>query len=203
MPLPTATSTSSNSSEFQVSALSNTILLGSASSAELTPVEEPDKDSNLVRSPKRQGSTVEHHKATAKLSRSLSAFSTSPILVEEASQSSPGNKENHKPAGGADPDNSVKYRHSSSLSRRPGRRCCSEITSSSTSALLAQFVAQRVHEKPQEANLPSVRALNIHSPLPKSRNEQTIPIMSIHKETGVLEGNMLKSLSFTYCMKKG
>lgn len=182
-----------------MSALSNTILLGSASSVELTPVEEPDQESNLVRSPKRQGSTVEHHKATAKLSRSLSAFSTTPILVGEASPLLPGNKENHKPSAEADPhslsDNSVKYRHSS-LSQRPGRRCCSEITSSSTAALLAQFVAQRVKEKPQEVNLSSVRALNIHSPLPKSRNEQTIPIMSIHKETGVLEGNILKHYHF-------
>jgi hypothetical protein len=177
--------------------LSNTILLGSASSAELTPVEEPDKESNLIRSPKRQGSTVEHHKVTAKLSRSLSSFTASPILVEEAAQSSPGNKENCKPTKEPDSylwsDSSVKYRHSSS-SQRPGRRCCSEITSSSTAALLAQFVAQRVKEKPQEVNLSSAKALNIHSPLPKSRNEQTIPIMSIHKETGVLEGNYLRKI---------
>ena len=146
----------------------------------------------------------------AKLSRSLSTSSTSGVKAL-ASKLDKDNKENRRLSvgrvyAGADSENNdfetVRFRSPNVL--RHGRRCHSELTSTSTAELLAQFVASRMNEKAspeplseQETSSPK----KIHTPLPRSTEETTRPIMSIHKETGILQVNMMWSCtkcSFAY-----
>ena len=121
------------------------------SSSDLTPIEEPEKDS--VRSPKRHGSTsTVYDRVKAKLSRSLStssasaSASASPVVPTKSSalKASGDNSARRLSVGklsssvvSAD----VKLRSPNVL--RNGRRCQSEVTSASTAELLAQFVASR------------------------------------------------------------
>ena len=120
-------------------------------SSDLTPIEEPEKES--VRSPKRHGSTsTVYDRVKAKLSRSLSTSSASasasgsPVIAPKSS------------ALKASADNSARRLSVGRLSSgvvvadvklrspnvaRNSRRCKSELTSASTAELLAQFVASR------------------------------------------------------------
>ena len=77
---------------------------------------------------------------------------------------------------------------------RNGRRCQSELASASTAELLAQFVASRLNDKPpgkEPTTTESATATAIHTPVPRSSQETTRPIMSVHKETGILQGRMI------------
>jgi len=114
-------------------------------------------------------------------------------LLVKPCESESGNKENLKPLTEPETETChtvdvVKLRTPQGA-RRPERRCHSELTSPSTAELLAKFVASRIHEKPEP--IPEPRLTTIHAPLPRSREEQTIPIMSVHKETGILQGRHL------------
>ena len=160
-----------------------------SSSSDLTPVEEPEKEA--VRSPKRQSSSsTVYDRVRAKLSRSLSTSNTS-VKVSTLKATEEKKKENlrrlstGKIVGDPSCDfENVKFRSPSVL--RNGRRCHSELTSASTAELLAQFVASRLNEKPTLETSKSL-STKIHTPLPRSTEETTRPIMSIHKETGILQ----------------
>ena len=163
-------------------------------SSDFTPVEEPEKDCSTIRSPKRQSSSsTVYDRVRAKLSRSLSTSATSPFTSKPSKNV---DKENRrlsidkiilKPS--SIEFETVKLR-SPNVLRSVGRRCHSELTSASTAELLAQFVASRLNETLASSNVVETdqsTPTKIHTPLPRSTEETTRPIMSVHKETGILQ----------------
>ena len=167
-------------------------------SSDFTPVEEPEKESSsseTIRSPKRQSSSsTVYDRVRAKLSRSLSTSATSPFSPKPSKNV---DKENRRlsidkiiPKPTSIEFETVKLRSPNVL--RTGRRCQSELTSASTAELLAQFVASRLNETSSERNVVEAdqsSPTKIHTPLPRSTEETTRPIMSVHKETGILQVN--------------
>eukprot|EP00095_Tigriopus_kingsejongensis_P005938 maker-scaffold316_size209483-snap-gene-1.35 protein:Tk05938 transcript:maker-scaffold316_size209483-snap-gene-1.35-mRNA-1 annotation:"PREDICTED: calpain-D-like" len=182
----------------------------------MTPIEVPEElnsadppgSGGSGRSPKRGSNTTVLNKVKAKLSRSLSLTGSF--------------KENHAPssivsAGSLTP---VALRARAQPGQTPtqgtrARRCQSEVTSTHTAQLLAQFVAARtthesrlspecapeLPERPSPLTAAALTGRNarptaprsqrelIHSPLPKHAIWHSRPILSVDKDTGILAVN--------------